>query len=80
MVKKALDVGTARVFRNIDHLAFIGGGKRARKIKSAFKDELNPELAERGIFDWMLFDIGQCDDNMSQIAREEGASKATPED
>jgi hypothetical protein len=79
-IKDGLDVRAARVFRDIDHLAFIGGGKGARKIKRVFKDELHPELGAHGLFDWMIFDINQISDNTSQIAREADSERAQPQD
>lgn len=79
-VKDAVNVGTARVFRNIDHLAFIGGGKGGRRVKKAFKDELNPELGAHNLFDWMIFDITKGNSVLSEIAREADNAESTPQD
>jgi hypothetical protein len=60
-VKKVVDVRTARVFRNIDHLSFIDGYRPMTGLlvggSVTMRDELNPEAGARDIFGWMLSDI-----------------------
>jgi hypothetical protein len=58
-VGKVVDVRTARVFRNIDHLSFIDGNQSAIGFGglTPIRDELNPEAGSRDIFGWMLSDI-----------------------
>ncbi len=55
-LKDLTDVKQARVFRNIDHLTFIDGYKPAHGSQ-LLRDELNPSLGSKNIFDWMLADI-----------------------
>lgn len=68
-----LDVGLARVFRNVDHLTFIDGVRPVNPIQAAYKtavkDELNPKEAPREIFDWMLSDILASDDITGKLAK-----------
>jgi hypothetical protein len=59
-VRNYVDVRTARVFKNIDHLSFIDG---YHPLGSAFpamlRDELNPHAGARDLFSWMVFDINR---------------------
>ncbi len=55
-IKPLLDVHTARVFRNIDHISLLDG-YRPIMSPSAIPDELNPEAGKHDIFDWILFDL-----------------------
>jgi len=55
-IKPFIDVGVARIFRNTDHLTFIDGYKPFLK-PSAMRDELNPQMGDRDIFSWILFDL-----------------------
>jgi len=55
-IKPLLDVGKARVFRNIDHLTYLDG-YRPITLPAAMCDELNPEAGKRDIFSWILFDL-----------------------
>ena len=55
-LKALTDVRQARVFRNIDHLTFIDGF-RPIHASPLLRDELNPEIATKNIFSWMLGDI-----------------------
>jgi len=68
-----LDVGLARVFRNVDHLTFIDGVRPVNPIQAAYKtavkDELNPKEAPREIFDWMLSDILASDAITGKLAK-----------
>ena len=80
-IKNFTDVGTARVFRNIDHLTFIDGS-RPKRSSAQMRDELNPDAGSKTIFDWMLADIMRFDQDQNQIARETqtpGADPAVPE-
>lgn len=80
-IKDSTDVGRARVFRNIDHLAFIGGARPSKRAKfKPLPDELNPDTKSLGIFDWMLSDIAQHDADKSRLARQDTANKTTPAD
>ncbi len=54
--KPVVDVRTARVFKNVDHLTYIDGYRPLRAAVNV-RDELNPDLAAKPIFDWMLSDI-----------------------
>jgi hypothetical protein len=56
-VRNVVDVRTARVFRNIDHLSFIDGVQVKLGGSVAMRDELNPEAGSKDIFSWMLCDI-----------------------
>ncbi|OPZ84717.1 MAG: hypothetical protein BWY75_02639 [bacterium ADurb.Bin425] len=60
-IKSRLDVGKARVFRNVDHLTFIDGVRPVNPIQAAVqnhvKDEINPHEPQKEIFDWILQDI-----------------------
>jgi hypothetical protein len=71
-VRNSIDVRTARVFRNIDHLTFIDGTRpRPVLATTPLKDELNPDTqAREDIFSWMLWDIAQCDQVSGALARE----------
>jgi hypothetical protein len=69
-IKAMTDVGTARIFRNIDHLTFIDGSRSKFDTPKTLVDELNPEAQKRDIFSWMLADIAQSNDESSRIAKE----------
>lgn len=61
-----LDVGRARIFRNVDHLTFIDGVRPLNPISFTYtsnhvKDELNPHETPRDIFDWIVGDILEAD-------------------
>lgn len=60
-IKSRLDVGKARVFRNVDHLTFIDGVRPVNPIQAAVqnhvKDEINPQEPQKEIFDWIVQDI-----------------------
>lgn len=55
-LKGMLDVKRARLFKNIDHLTFIDD-YHPLGAAEALKDELEPELAARSIFDWIKSDL-----------------------
>ncbi|MBU6450737.1 MAG: hypothetical protein KGS72_03085 [Cyanobacteria bacterium REEB67] len=69
-LKNKVDVGQARVFRNIDHLTFIGS-KPKTKITAALhfplKDELNPQDQPREMFAWILDDVLAPGGNNDQV-------------
>lgn len=51
-----VDVGKARVFRNIDHISFVEG--HPPHYGSRFvRDSLHPDEGAHEIFDWMLADV-----------------------
>ncbi len=56
-IKPFVDVRTARIFRNIDHLTYIDGTRPSVVIPNTMRDELNPEAGNRNIFNWILFDL-----------------------
>jgi len=68
-IKKHTDIGTARVFRNIDHLTFIDGYKPLRGTKH-LKDQLNPSEGTHTIFDWIGLDLKRSLEDQSKIAKE----------
>ncbi len=55
-IRRNIDVGKARVFRQIDHITFVDG-YRPHGLPKELRDELAPELGTREIFDWMLIDL-----------------------
>jgi hypothetical protein len=55
-IRRNIDVGKARVFRQIDHITFVDG-YRPRGLPKALRDELAPELGNRTVFEWMLVDL-----------------------
>lgn len=74
-VKDLVNVGQARVFRNVDHLTFIDGIRPLNPIKAAvsahvIRDELNPQDGTNDMFDWILGDILRHDATTSQLAKE----------
>jgi hypothetical protein len=77
-IKDVIDVRTARVFRNIDHLSFIDNNRRVFATNSTVHDELNRGAGRRDIFNWMLLDISQCQDGDSRLAKE-AACDAVPQ-
>ncbi len=66
-LKPLVDVHTARIFRNIDHLTYISG-RRPGVLPFAMRDELNADAGTREIFDWILFDLDcvVADDHVAQ--------------
>jgi len=80
-VKTAVDVRTARVFRNIDHLSFIDGTQSVLKIggSSTIKDELNPQDGEKDIFGWMLSDINHSFEESNVPRKQALLNSETPE-
>ncbi len=72
-LKNMVDVGTARVFRNIDHLTFIDG-YRPVTASSLIKDELNPDDGTRTMWDWLLYDLLHSEQVNGQLAKETEAS------
>lgn len=63
-LKGRLDVGRARVFRNVDHLTFIDGVRPVLPLVASYqqiKDELNPQETPRDMFGWILGDIMAAD-------------------
>ncbi len=55
-IRPYVDVHTARIFRNIDHLTYIDGS-RPGVAPNTMRDELNPGAGNRDIFNWILFDL-----------------------
>jgi hypothetical protein len=78
-VRDKVNVGKARVFRNVDHLTFIDGVRPLNPIISAvnsqFKDELNPQDGQKDIFDWILSDLVNSDQIGGSLAK----TKQVPE-
>jgi hypothetical protein len=78
-VRDKVNVGKARVFRNVDHLTFIDGVRPINPIISAvnsqFKDELNPQDGQKDIFDWILSDLVNSDHIGGSLAK----TKQVPE-
>ncbi len=74
-LKELTDVRVARVFRNIDHLSFIDGVRPAHGSE-LLKDELNPEVSSKRMFQWMLNDI--LGFNNASVVNAASASSATP--
>ena len=78
-VRDKVNVGKARVFRNVDHLTFIDGIRPLNPIISAvssqFKDELNPQDGQKDIFDWILSDLVNSDQIGGSLAK----TKQVPE-
>jgi len=69
-VRKVVDVRTARVFRNIDHLSFIDGTQIKLVGPVAMRDELNPEAGTRDLFSWMLCDINHAYEESNTLPKE----------
>ena len=63
-IRKHIDVGRARVFRQIDHITFVDN-YRPHRLPKEMRDEMHPHLGARGIFDWMYMDLME---NQSKIA------------
>ncbi len=78
-VRDKVNVGKARVFRNVDHLTFIDGVRPLNPIISAVssqvKDELNPQDGQKDIFDWILSDLVNSDQIGGSLAK----TKQVPE-
>jgi pimeloyl-ACP methyl ester carboxylesterase len=68
-VRSVIDVGQARVFRNIDHLSFIDAYRPLKITSPNLKDELNPGDGSRDIFGWMLADIARSVDENKTLAK-----------
>ncbi len=62
-----VDVRTARVFRNIDHLTYMDGDKPGVIFKN-IRDELNPKDGVRDIFNWILHDL-ECTSASENLAQ-----------
>lgn len=69
-LRSYVDVRTARVFRNIDHLTYISGA-RPMVAPSAMQDELNPEEGSKDIFNWILHDLESAatNENLTQVTQ-----------
>lgn len=63
-IRRYVDVGKARAFRQIDHITFVDG-YRPRRLPKEMRDELAPELGARKIFDWMLVDLLNRDEQLA---------------
>lgn len=83
-VKDKVDVGLARVFRNVDHLTFIDGVRPLNpiinKVNTQFRDELNPSDGQKDIFDWMVKDILNSDKISGQLAKSNAQVIEAPKD
>ena len=55
-IRRSIDIGRARVFRQIDHITFVDN-YRPHHLPKEMRDELNPNQPARNIFDWMFLDI-----------------------
>jgi PGAP1-like protein len=55
-LRSEIDVGSARLFRGIDHLTFVDGSRPLFSPK-LIKDQLNPSESGRSIFDWVKLDL-----------------------
>jgi hypothetical protein len=73
-LKELTDVRVARVFRNIDHLSFIDGVRPAHGSE-LLKDELNPKVSSKRMFQWMLNDI--LDFNNASVVHAASAASAS---
>jgi hypothetical protein len=67
-LKPLTDVRIARVFRNIDHLAYLDGNRHGVVFGTAMRDELNPGAGVRDIFNWIILDLNNAvvGDNVAQ--------------
>jgi hypothetical protein len=70
-LKDKLDVAQARVFKNIDHLSFIGSEPKTKVegLRAPVKDELNPSEPARDMFDWILADVLHSDQVTGRLAK-----------
>jgi len=72
-IRDKVDVGRARIFRNVDHLTFIDGIRPVNRfmsgVKTQFRDELSPTDGQKDIFDWMIKDILNSDKTSSRLAK-----------
>jgi pimeloyl-ACP methyl ester carboxylesterase len=68
-VRSSIDVGQARVFRNVDHLSFIDAYRPLKITSPNLKDQLNPADGSRDIFGWMLTDITRSVDENKTLAK-----------
>lgn len=75
-LREYLDVRTARVFRNTDHLTFIDGF-HPRLASPLLRDELNPNEERKSIFDWMLSDVLSTNSD-PKLAKENVAPPMVP--
>jgi hypothetical protein len=86
-LRDKLDVGQARVFKNIDHLSFIGSEPRTKipaPLHEPLKDYLNPQETPREMFAWILNDVlDDKTDVESRLAKNSDAkttaTEATPQ-
>ncbi|MBY0358066.1 MAG: hypothetical protein K2W82_08705 [Candidatus Obscuribacterales bacterium] len=63
-IRKNVDVRKGRVFRQIDHITFVDG-YRPRRYSKELKDELAPELGTKTIFNWMLTDLLEKEEQLA---------------
>ncbi|MBS2006764.1 MAG: hypothetical protein JST01_06985 [Cyanobacteria bacterium SZAS TMP-1] len=78
-LKDKIDVGQARVFRDVDHLTFIGSEPKTKAVSalhSPLKDQLNPNEPSREMFDWILSDVLHNDEVTGRLAKGSDTSPA----
>jgi len=71
-LRPKLDVGQARVFRNVDHLSFIGSEPKTKAVStlhSPLVDQLNPTEPTHEMFDWILGDVLHSDEVTGRLAK-----------
>lgn len=78
----AIDVASARVFRNINHVTFVEGAPPHHGSKNV-RDQMHPEETPRPIFQWIAEDLFQAAGANLETAQESegnGTSKDTGKD
>lgn len=68
-IRKSIDIGRARVFRQIDHITFVDN-YRPHHLSKEMRDELNPNLPPRSVFDWMMLDIMEDPSKLAESGEE----------
>jgi len=78
-LRTKLDVGQARVFRNVDHLGFIGSDPTTKVLvtpHTPLVDQLNPNEPSREMFDWILSDVLHSDEVTGRLAKSTSSTAA----
>lgn len=68
-IRRSIDVGRARAFRQIDHITFVDN-YRPHGYPKELRDELNPSMSPRTVFDWMFMDIMESPSKLAESPEE----------
>lgn len=69
-IRRNIDISRARVFRQIDHITFVDN-YRPHRLPKELRDELNPNMAAREIFDWMFVDLMETPSKLAESNAEQ---------